>query len=159
MERSTSSMIPDNIQPFDDQSPRRRTWVLAALVSAILLGAVATRLRDDPANHTLEIDLRASAGSVAQLFWHSGDGFSEAQSIRLPLTPASDDLQQMRFSLPPLNLLGLRFDPTDAPADVWVSSHSILDSTGKVVSTLNPASLFPVHQVASMRPATRRGSA
>src|SRR5688572_9152410 len=97
---------------------RWRAWVLAALGLAIL--AASQQLRDAPAGHILEIDLRTSAGNVAQLFWHDGDGFSEAQSITLPLERTSGTFQRLRFPLPPLNLVGVRFDPTDAPAEVVV---------------------------------------
>jgi hypothetical protein len=130
---------------------RRYTWMIAACCSTILSAAVGCTLHGKPAEHILEIDLRTSAGSAAQLYWHAGEGFSEAQSVRLPLE-RSGNLQQLRFPLPALNLLGVRFDPTDAPADISVSGIRVLDSRGNVVWGLNPASLLPAHEVASMRP-------
>jgi hypothetical protein len=134
-------------------SPRRP---LALLLIAFSLGAAAIGLlaivRERPRPPTtLEIDLRASAGVAAQLYWVGGQpGIADERSIRVPLK-LSSELQRLRFALPRGRLTALRFDPTDAPADVWIRHARVLDADGRTVTTLNPASFIPAHQVASMK--------
>jgi hypothetical protein len=126
-------------------------WIVTAIGLAIVAAALAGRLRGPQAARTLEIEMRTSAGTTAQLYWDAGLGFSEENSIRLPLQRTPKDVQRLRFALPGRRPLGLRFDPTDAPAEVLLASARVLDATEKTIAVLDLSSLLPMNQVASMR--------
>jgi hypothetical protein len=132
---------------------RRRSLIfgLITLGSAAAIVAVTLNRTHRPPQRLLEIELRASAGQVAQLYWaDAGSGISDERSIRIPLNPAASP-QQIRFALPRGRLTTLRFDPTDALAEVWIGRVRILDSAGETVRSLDPASFIPANQVASMK--------
>lgn len=130
---------------------RRRTWILTAIGLATVGAVVANVLPGPQTAHTLEIEMRTSAGTTAQLYWDAGTGFSEGDSIRVPLQRTPEGVQRLRFDLPRLRLAGLRLDPTDAPAEVVLQGVRVLDPSGKIISVLNPSSLWPVSQIASMK--------
>src|SRR3984893_233056 len=130
-----------------------RRWlasILTAIGLTIVAAALAGRLRGPQAAQALEIEMRTSAGTTAQLFWDAGSGFSEDRSIRLPLQ-RTPDVQRLRFALPRLRLLRFRFDPTDASAEVLLTSARVLDASEKTIAVLDLSSLLPMNQVASMR--------
>jgi hypothetical protein len=138
----------------ESHSNRRRRLVLSLValglsVTAILAFMLSPARR--PARRTLEIELRVSAGSGAQLYWADArSGISDERSTRTAITQ-SGGLQPLRFVLPREPLTALRFDPTDAPGEVWIGRVRVLDSDGHTVASLNPASFAPAHQIASMK--------
>src|SRR5690348_4181910 len=57
----------------------------------------------------LAITVDAQIAGVAQVYFDSGKGFSEAETQQLPLRPGTN---QLRFSLPQESFRRFRFDPT-----------------------------------------------
>src|SRR5262245_31663044 len=95
--------------------PRLLFGALAALGLALLtvIGALVTGAGRSPsgsAPRTLEIEMQASAGTTAQIFWAADARFANERSIQLPLRPASDGFQRLRFPLPGSGIRWLRFD-------------------------------------------------
>jgi hypothetical protein len=99
----------------------------------------------------LEIEVRASAGTFAQLFWADDLTFTEERSIRLPLGATPDAFQRLRFPLPRKGVRWLRFNPTDAPGEVLIGRMQLLDSDGRLVDTVRSESLWPAIQTAATR--------
>jgi hypothetical protein len=127
----------------------------AALLAVIAVvgnrGEVASR-----APRILEIEMRASAGNTAQLFWSSEQIFTHDQSVRLSLRPPADSSQRLRFPFPQRGVRWLRFDPIDASGEVSIEKAQILDPNGVVLTELIPEGLRPANQIASI---TWRGRA
>jgi hypothetical protein len=97
------------------------------------------------------VELRTSAGTVAQLFWSDDPpNFLEDRSIRVPLQPARDEFQRLRFLLPSKGVRWIRFDPTDAPGEVLIRQMHVLDSRGRILRAFDSETLKPANQIASM---------
>src|SRR3981081_413528 len=99
--------------------PRMRYAIVAVLGLAVLIVIVAGRRdRSSPPVQMFEVEMRVSAGTFAQLFWAADLRFVEQHSIRLPLQPASEGFQRLRFTIPSQGIRWLRFDPTDTAAEI-----------------------------------------
>jgi hypothetical protein len=133
---------------------RRPLLAASAVIGLALLGGIFVSITTSgPPPRTvriLEVEMRASAGSVAQLFWAPDLHFVEERSIRVPIQPGLEGLQRLRFPLPSRGVRWLRLDPTDAPAEILIGRVQLVDSTGRVVMALEGARLRPAHQIASI---------
>ena len=145
--------MPTNGSEGRNTSRRRRLVLvlIAVAIGVVAIVAVTLGRAGQPSRKVLEIEMRASAGGVAQLYWADDrTGVSDERSIRIPLS-AARGLQRLQFVLPRGPLTALRFDPTDAPGEVWIGRVRVLDAEGNTIATLNPASFAPAHEVASMK--------
>ena len=127
---------------------------LAAGLILVLLAVVFRPARGSQAASPLwifEIELRASAGSFAHLFWTPEINFAEEQSARMPIQ-AGGPIQTLRFRIP-RGVRWLRLDPTDAAAEVLIGRMTLRDSGGRIFTTFTIDSLTAPHQVASIAPA------
>ena len=117
--------------------------IVGAFLILILILVVAVPARKSrpsaDAPRVFEVDLRASAGTTAQLFWSSDDQFSEAQSVRVPLHPLRGEFERLVFPIPPRGIRWLRFDLTDAPGDVLIGRARLLDSSGVLIEEFDAA--------------------
>lgn len=132
----------------------RLSFSLAAGLVLLLLAVAFRPARDRQAAAPLwifEIELRASAGSVAQLFWTPEINFVEEHSARLPIQ-AGGSIQTLRFRLP-RGVRWLRLDPTDAAGEVLIGRMTLRDSGGGLLTTFTTESLTAPHQVALIAPA------
>src|SRR6516225_8809743 len=131
----------------------RRRLVLTTLafcgVAVFAVESLGRRERTTPP-WTFEIEMRASGGTFAQLFWGADQDFVEGRSIRLSLQPGADLVQRLRFPIPSHGVLWLRFDPTDAPGEIVIGGVRLLDSSGRVLTSLDPKRFQPAHDIASV---------
>jgi hypothetical protein len=139
-------------------SARRRLpfAIVAALGLATFVVIVAVRSRDRSPHppQILEVEMRATAGTFAQVFWAADLHFVEEHSVRAPFQPASGAFQRLLFPLPSLGVRWLRFDPTDAAGEILIRRVNLLALNGQVQHTLDPQSFKPLNQIASI---TRQG--
>jgi hypothetical protein len=130
--------------------------IAAALGLAVFAVIVAGRAHDRSSRplQIFEVEMRASGGTVAQLFWAADLRFVDQRSMRVPLRPASEGFQRLLFPIPSRGVRWLRFHPTDAPAEILIRGVRILALNGQVQQTLDPQSFKPTNQIASI---TRQG--
>ena len=134
----------------------RQRLILASLgavglvVLIVIVFNVVQHRSSSHSRRTFEIEMRASAGTSAQLFWADDLHFVEERSIRVPLQPTPEGFQRLRFPLPPGGVRWLRFDPTDAPGEVLIGRVRLLDSQDHVLETFDPQSFRPANQIASI---------
>src|SRR4051794_26830196 len=69
-------------------------------------------------NRTLEVELRASAGTEARLLWSADQHWTEQESYRLRVHPTTEGFERLRFPLPQEGVPWIRLEPTNAEADV-----------------------------------------
>src|SRR6266851_3912548 len=135
-------------------SRHRLVWAAIAaaglVVLIVIIFNVGQRRRPSHASRTFEIEMRTSAGTSAQLFWAADLRFVEERSVRIPLQPGPEGFQRLRFPLPPNGIRWLRFDPTDAPADVLIGRMRLFDSNHQLLATFDPQTFRPANQIASM---------
>jgi hypothetical protein len=96
----------------------------------------------------LEIEIRASGGTHAQLSWGDTLDFSNGRVVRVPLQ-AADGYQHLRFRMPPQGARWLRLE-TDASGGLWIRNVRLLDAVGNITAVLDPERLHPIQQIALM---------
>lgn len=126
-----------------------RTGALTVLWLSAALASTACSYRGS--DRVLEIDARVSAGTAAQIYWARDYSFTEAQSFQVPVHPMSDGFETLRFHLPALPYPGLRFDPLNAGGTMVIRQMRVIGTTGETVTTIDPASMLPAHQIASFK--------
>ena len=130
---------------------RTRLALLLLALSAVIL----VSLRDgavDPSQsaRVIAIDMRVSAGSTAQVYWSDDSQFVEARSSRVPVHPAGDGFERLRFPLAASPIRWLRFDPTDAPAEIRIARIQLLDAADEVIDAIDPRNFRPANQIAAV---------
>jgi hypothetical protein len=130
----------------------RRWFSIAAglLLILLLVVAVARRGRTPPDSPVwiFEVELRASSGTSAQLFWTTDGNFAEPQSVRKPIQPGTQP-QTLRFTIPS-GSRSLRFDPSDAAGNLVIGRMALRAVDGRVLSTFATEDLTSRHDVASI---------
>jgi hypothetical protein len=102
----------------------------------------------------LEIALAADPPLTAQLFWDTGRGFDEQESLRLNYVPHTM-YQTLRFDLPDLNrvketLHALRFDPFDAAGTIRIFGIRVVDQDRRTKLRLPPDCLRAQRDISSI---------
>ena len=75
--------------------------------------------------HSLRVSFQASSGGLAQLYYDTGKGFHEAESVRKEYS-VSGDRVELEFSFPQVELKGLRFDPLMGPVNIKIFNMELL---------------------------------
>jgi len=148
-----SSHVPDLASTGSGQFVRKtgsRPTAMLAAVGAVLvtIGFLYHAAANPPEGRVLEIRMRTSSGVVAQLRWDTDSG-SRVQQLPLERTP--DSFQSLRFALPGETLRSVRLTPLDRPGELALAHVKVLEADGTLVREINPRSLFPESQIASMR--------
>ena len=97
----------------------------------------------------LEFDLAVSRPIQAQLFWDTGHGFNEDESLRRNYAPNSN-VQTLSFDLPlgrPIR--ALRFDPFDAAGEIRLVGIRVMDSPWHTRLHLPVSALHASQQIAA----------
>jgi hypothetical protein len=130
---------------------RRRSLLLAiSVVSLVTFGILLGGSERPPRTPLiLEIDMRTSAGTAAQLYWSTDLNFVDHRTILLPIR-AGEDFQRLRFPLPSKGFKWLRFDPTNASGEVSIRAMQVVSPDRGIIETVNPERLHPYQHVASM---------
>ena len=134
-------------------SRRRRIACAAAAVAPFLLltAFIALHRARAQSARMLDLEIRASGGTFAQLFWGAELAFVEERSMRIHLQPPGDGFQRLRFPLPPRTIRWIRLDPTDTAGEVLIRNMRLTDAGGQVLKTFHAADLRPASQIAWIR--------
>ena len=98
----------------------------------------------------LEIDLVTSKPSNTQLFWDTGEGITEKDSVHVA-TEAHQGLQTLRYPFPNKTLLALRFDPCDAETQIDIHHVRIVDGGKRTQLVLPLDSIQTVQQISELK--------
>lgn len=102
-----------------------------------------------PSAQFVDVDLRVSAGTAAQISWSDDVDFSETRSARVPLQQ-TEGFQQVRFGMPRHSARWLRFDPMNGPGDAWIRTIRLRDADGRQAAVLDPKRWHPFNEIASI---------
>jgi hypothetical protein len=129
----------------------RRSLLLSVpvLVLFALGGSLAGAEAPARAPQILEIEVRTSSGSAAQLYWSTDRTFVDERMRSLPLR-SGEDFQWLRFALPSTRARWFRFDPTNEPGEVLIRAMRVVDASNTLVEALTPERLHPYQQIASL---------
>jgi hypothetical protein len=89
---------------------------------------------------SLEFDLTVDRPSPAQLFWDTGAGFNETQSVSRNYEP-DGRLQTLHFPLPAEPMRALRFDPLTDEGQLVVHCIRVVDQDRRTLRTVPLAAL------------------
>jgi hypothetical protein len=134
--------------------PRARAalWTRALFIAVVVLPLAAAAIlgtrRPVAGGRVLEVEMRATGGTVAQLFWSIGEGFYQEHSAVARLHQHPGQFETLRFPLPTAGTDFLRFDPIDGPGEAEIRILRVLDTNGRVVRTIDPMLLLPLWQIA-----------
>jgi len=98
----------------------------------------------------LEIDLVANKPADTQLFWDSGKGLNENESVRISTEP-HQGLQTIRLPLPNQALRALRFDPCTTETRIDLQAIRVVDAGKRTRVALPLESLKAVRQIAESK--------
>ena len=125
-------------------------FVLLVVLPLVTVAFVASR-QFAPEGTVLEIEMRPTGGSAAQLFWTTTWIFSEKESAAVPLHQRPGDYDRVRFPLPQYPLELLRFDFINGPGQADIRSMRVLDREGRTIRTIDPSILAMLSQIESIR--------
>ena len=161
---STSSSSGGSSNPLRKESGWRRLApsVLFLAGIALLFSAVGNRrLIKDAVSYAnfqlvpktlklrLEVDLAVSRPIQAQLFWDTGHGFNEDESLRRNYAPNSN-VQTLSFDLPlGRTIRALRFDPFDAAGEIRLVGIRVMDSPWHTRLRLPVSALHASQQISA----------
>jgi len=99
-----------------------------------------------------EVTARSSLAGVAQLYYDTGSGLNEADSVRLPTEGSNRDVDY-KFPLPHGTYSFLRFDPTDRAGNVMVLSQlRIVTQAGQLIRAIEPIQVKASQQIERLEP-------
>jgi len=127
--------------------------IRAALLFGVVLAiAFSAWPRTPKPAFYFEVTMRSSMAGIAQLFYDTGSGIRELDSVRLPAEGGNRDVAY-KFPLPGGTYSSLRFDPTDRPGNVMVlSGLRIVTGPGQLVRAIEPNHVKASQQIDRLEP-------
>ncbi len=143
--------MPDARPSSDQRAAPSRVWllwsfVLLAVVPLVTVAIVGARMFT-PEGHILEVVMRPTGGTAAQLFWTSTWSFNETDSFVIPLHQHPGEYERLQFPLPRRKVDFFRFDFINGPGEALIRSMRVLDQQGRVVREIDPIVMHPASQV------------
>lgn len=121
------------------------------LLGMILAVWQAWILYPEATSLSLQVTMRISAESeqIAQIFFDTGQGYSENESVAIGLT-SDGAFHDYRFLLPRKTISHIRFDPLNGAGTVMIRDLKIIDGLGRIHERFSVSALTPLHQIQSM---------
>ena len=99
--------------------------------------------------HTLVLTMASTVPGFLQVFFDTGQGFSEGQSVYAP-TYASQEPRAYRIPLPHGQYRHLRIDPGTSPGRYDIRGAVVLASNGSTRAAIPVAEIVPLHQLTTV---------
>jgi len=126
-------------------------FVRSRLAPALAVGLLATTAftfwpRQTPA-FSFRLTMRSALSGFAQLYYDTGSGINELNSVRVPVAGDNHDVEYM-FPLPVGRFSSFRFDPTDrAKNTMTLTNPRVVDGSGHLVQAIPPTQIKASQQV------------
>ena len=116
----------------------------------LLFLCTAVSVRSEELTYKVRIHLKSSATGMGELYYDTGAGFVQGQSVAQTVT-ASQTLEAIDFDLPAgIRLTGLRLDPLDVPGTFEIGEAEIYSPDGKILRKLASSSFLPEQQLMTL---------
>jgi hypothetical protein len=127
---------------------RRRVLVVAAsafcvIVVTALVAVIALSSNRAASRRLLEIEIRASSGSVVRLFWSADQQWKSEQSFTQVIRASTEPFQHLRFPLPAEGMPWIRLDVLNTQGDVWLKDAELLDSRERAIGVVKADGFRP----------------
>jgi hypothetical protein len=126
--------------------PLRRETVWSIAVFAALVSIYLTSTHQS--GNYLEVQIKSSVSSKAQIFYDIGRGLNEEDSQVLPLE-ARDTFQTLRFPLPEQPIRLLRFDPLIDPGRVVIRGATLAGGDSTAEKSIPIGTIRPTNEIIS----------
>lgn len=97
----------------------------------------------------LSILIRSSVSAISQIFYDTGKGIDETDSVRLVIEKGTD-FQNLRFPLPKKSIRYIRFDPSDRTGHFSLKDIKIVNKVNQVIYRVNLEAIHPLRQIKQM---------
>lgn len=121
----------------------------AALVSAVVCIPFLPGAKENLEVFSLQVTLTTGGHGRVQVYFDTGQGFSEEQSASQPLRPGADPASY-DLPLPSGAYRRFRFDPIDGDAPVTVQSMRIVSGSGHLVREIPTSAMTAAHDIAAL---------
>jgi hypothetical protein len=125
---------------------------VALVIIPLVTVAIASTFLFQPAGRVLEVEMRATGGRWAQVFWSGAYAMNAADSGLVPLHTQPTEFETLRLPLPTDPIETLRFDPLDGAGEVVIRRMRVKDDAGQIVREIDPRIFTPLNQIAAIRP-------
>jgi ABC-type multidrug transport system fused ATPase/permease subunit len=130
---------------------RASRWLWAAAVAGIFAAADVALVLEQPAAELI-VEMRASENSHAKVFFDTGEGFTESDSVTR-LIRADSVAHRLSFPLPAKPVHSIRFDPLEFSGVVQIRGLFIRKTASNVeLARLDSARVEPLNEIASLTP-------
>ena len=97
----------------------------------------------------LNINMKSSVDSVAQLYYDLGNGLNEKDSKRCRVY-RSEGFQVLKFPLPNQPVQYIRFDPINTEGSSFLKEIQLVDEFNRLIRTIDLQTIKPLHQISSI---------
>ena len=104
---------------------------------------------DDTGYLFLQAAMSSSVDGTSQVYYNTGQGLSEDQSQRMPIT-SQENLKIYRFKLPNKTIYDMRFDPQTTAGSVRIGEMKVTDACGNLLREIPLQQLAPINQIKSI---------
>ena len=115
------------------------------LALPVLVGVTASR----SGGHTINVTMASTVAGYLQVFFDTGQGFSESQSVVIPVF-ASEEPHEYMAAIPPGQYRQLRIDPGTVPGRYVISRAAILAADRATETLLPLTSLAAIYQLTTI---------
>jgi hypothetical protein len=118
----------------------------------LIVTAFLTLQRWQNAQETLfvSIYMKSSVSTFAQIFYDTGNGWNENESVKLPIKKG-DDFVILRFPLPNGKIHALRFDPINKEGYFSIKEIKIVDNDNKTMNDVELSKLHPLQHITHVK--------
>ena len=99
----------------------------------------------------LEITCAASATGETQIFYDTGRGFNQFDSIRIPISPSSQPFTYT-FPLPDAPIVAMRLNPLNCPGELTITNFRIINRRGETIRRMVQDDFQPTNEIAAISP-------
>ncbi len=136
-----------NTMPFKQYLVRKSSVIWMILIFLVILGARVWSLYEDAHAKYIQISMKSSVSSIAQIFYDIGQGFTE-KSMSITSINKSEDFREYRFLFPDKKeIFNLRFDPLASSGHVEIRQIRITDGLGNTLLGFDLKQLIPFNQI------------
>jgi hypothetical protein len=141
--------LPDGGQSLLGPYLAEFAWNPLVLLAVAGLAVAAAYVADSGVPQpALVVEIRADTAGMAQVFYDTGAGMSEAESAIVPVA-ASEAYARVYFPLPDREIRALRFDPLTGAGSFSVRRVFVVDGFGGVMKEFAPEDLTALNQIAT----------
>lgn len=119
--------------------------LLGYLIALPVFVPLLARSTGEP-GYVLSVTMSSTPGGVLQVFFDTGTGYSERQSVRIPVG-RFESPREYKVPMPPGRYRSIRIDPGMDPGLYVIQNTAVLEGDGSIQTTIPLSAVRPLHQL------------